>query len=120
MKEILLSLIEECIKPQTLCIKPKHSWKSYDCLANEDYEHLKVNYAYHFVNLEAQCHTNAIESMWLHIKTSLPTYNKKCDFKFYFAEFLFRASYEEKKIDAFNTFLELVKELDWTNFKYDD
>ncbi|GFT43232.1 DDE_Tnp_IS1595 domain-containing protein [Nephila pilipes] len=36
------------------------------------------------------------------------------------AEFLFRTSSEKKKNDAFNTFLELVRELDWTNFTYAD
>ncbi|GFU20937.1 DDE_Tnp_IS1595 domain-containing protein [Nephila pilipes] len=35
-------------------------------------------------------------------------------------EFLFRASYEEKGIDTFNTFLELVRKIDWTNFTYAD
>ncbi|GFS84891.1 hypothetical protein NPIL_409361 [Nephila pilipes] len=35
-------------------------------------------------------------------------------------EFLFRASCEEKGIDTFNTFLELVRKIDWTNFTYAD
>ncbi|GFT58801.1 hypothetical protein NPIL_504661 [Nephila pilipes] len=53
-------------------------------------------------------------------KASLPTYNRKYDFKFYLGEFLFRASCEEKGIDTFNTFLELVRKIDWTNFTYAD
>ncbi|GFT08100.1 DDE_Tnp_IS1595 domain-containing protein [Nephila pilipes] len=38
-KETLLSLIKEWIKPGTTIYSD--CWKSYDCLADEDYEHLK-------------------------------------------------------------------------------
>nr|GFS78401.1 hypothetical protein NPIL_23091 [Nephila pilipes] len=31
-----------------------------------------------------------------------------------------KASSEEKGIDTFNTFLELVRKIDWTNFTYAD
>ncbi|GFT03480.1 hypothetical protein NPIL_513191 [Nephila pilipes] len=84
-------------------------------IADEDYEHLKVNHTCRYVDPETQYHNNARESMWRHIKDSLSVYNRS-DFKFYLAEFLLRASCEEKEIDAFNKFLELVMELDWTNF----
>ncbi|GFS58289.1 DDE_Tnp_IS1595 domain-containing protein [Nephila pilipes] len=117
MKETLLSLIKEWIKPGTTIYSD--AWKSFDFLADVDYEYLKVNYIY-FVDPETQCHTITSESKWHHIKASLPTYNIKCDFRFYLAELLYRASCEEKKIDAFNIFLELFRELDWTKFAYAD
>ncbi|GFW83937.1 DDE_Tnp_IS1595 domain-containing protein [Trichonephila clavipes] len=115
-KETLLALIKEWIRPRRTV--DSDCWKSYDCLAEENYVHLTVNHSYCFVDLVTQWHTNTIESVWRHIKASLPVYNRQTDFCFYLAEFMFRASCQEKKVDVFTTFLELVRKRDWTDFTY--
>ncbi|GFT39633.1 DDE_Tnp_IS1595 domain-containing protein [Trichonephila clavipes] len=114
-KETLIGLIQEWNKPGTTIYSV--CWKSYATLGQVGYNHLTVNHSLNFVDPVTNCHTNTIESMWNHLKNTLPTYNRKRDFSFYLASFLYRISCKEEKVDAFNLFLEIVKK-DWENFQY--
>jgi len=49
-EETLLACIKEWILPGTTIISD--CWKSYDCLNNESFQHLKVNHSYNFVDPE--------------------------------------------------------------------
>ncbi|GFT20380.1 DDE_Tnp_IS1595 domain-containing protein [Trichonephila clavipes] len=60
-KETLLALIKEWIRPGTTIYSD--CWKSYDCLAEENYVHLTVNHSYCFIDPVTQWHTNTIESV---------------------------------------------------------
>ena len=52
-------------------------WRSYDCLNEEDFEHLTVNHSLNFVDPETGAHTQNIESLWWQIKHPLPdTFSK--------------------------------------------
>lgn len=114
-EETLLSVIKEWIKPGTSVYSD--CWKSYDCLTDEGYEHLKVNHSLTFVDPDTGCHTNTIESTWRHVKATLPTYNRKADFKFYLAMYMFRKSCLAADVDCFNKFMEIVAGVNWEDFK---
>jgi transposase-like protein len=64
----LLPIILNNILPGTTIISD--CWKAYDCLANEGYQHLKVNHTYNFVDPDTGAHTNTIEGLWSHAKAS--------------------------------------------------
>ena len=57
-QETLLSVIKEWIKPGTSVYSD--CWKSYDCLTDEGFEHLKVNHSLTFVDPDSGCLTNTI------------------------------------------------------------
>ena len=74
-KETLVPLIKECITPGTKIISD--CWKSYDCLSEEDFEHLTVNHSLNFTDPQTGAHTQNIECLWWQTKHQLPdTFSK--------------------------------------------
>ncbi|EZA61656.1 hypothetical protein X777_11254 [Ooceraea biroi] len=57
--DTLLTAIKKWIKPGTTIISD--CWKSYKCLANEDYIHLTINHKMNFVDPDSGAHTQNIE-----------------------------------------------------------
>ena len=66
----LVPLIKEQIAHGTTIISD--CWKSYDCLNEEDFEHLTVNHSLNFVDPETGPHIQNIECLWWQIKCQLP------------------------------------------------
>ena len=60
-KNTLLPILKHKIKPGTTIISD--CWKSYDCLSEEDFEHLTVNHSVNFVDSQTGCHTQNIENL---------------------------------------------------------
>ena len=49
------------------------SWKAYQSLGDEGYNHLTVNHSIQFVDPDdSRIHTNSIEGTWKHAKSMLP------------------------------------------------
>ncbi|GFQ70685.1 putative transposase-like protein [Trichonephila clavata] len=61
-------------------------WKSYDCLSNEGFVHLKVNHSVSFKEPDTAAHTNTIEGTWGAVKRGIPTSKAKCRLDYYLAE----------------------------------
>ena len=80
-------------------------WKSYDCLSQHDFEHLKVNHKYNFVDPETLAHTQNIENLWRQIKRQLPeTYTKHEQLYLHLSEYMWLKS-KHHKCDLYLEFL---------------
>ena len=80
-------------------------WKSYDCLSQHDFEHLRVNHKYNFVDPETLAHTQNIENLWWQIKRQLPeTYTKHEQLYLHLSEYMWRKS-KHHKCDLYLEFL---------------
>ncbi|GFQ79973.1 putative transposase-like protein [Trichonephila clavata] len=82
----LLSVINEYILPGSIIISD--CWKSYDCLSNEGFVHLKVNHSVSFKNPDTGAHTNTIEGTWGAVKLGIPASKAKCQLDYYLAEYV--------------------------------
>ncbi|XP_037779366.1 uncharacterized protein LOC119575901 [Penaeus monodon] len=60
--ETLLEVIKDRIKEGTTIISD--SWKAYNCLDKEGFQHLTVNHSHNFVDPVTAAHTNTIERKW--------------------------------------------------------
>ena len=80
-------------------------WKSYNCLSEHDFEHLKVNHKYNFVDPETLAHTQNIENLWWQIKRQLPeTYMKPEQLYLHLSEYVWHKS-KHDKCDLYLEFL---------------
>lgn len=95
--ETLLSVVKEWILPGTTIISD--FWKAYDCLANEGFQHLKVNHSINFVDPEKpEINTQKIERTWRDVRGNIPRYGRKeSHFIGYLAEFQFKKKLIEMK-----------------------
>ncbi|GFW35100.1 DDE_Tnp_IS1595 domain-containing protein [Trichonephila clavipes] len=114
----LMEIIMEWIEPGTKIILD--CWKGYnhDVLTTEGFNHLTVNHSLNFVDPDTGAHTNTIESTWRHVKSQFPQYNRQNYASFYLAMYMFEKSCRAKNVDMFNAFVEIIREIEWENFKY--
>ncbi|KAF8784297.1 putative transposase-like protein like [Argiope bruennichi] len=84
----LLSVINEYILPGSIIISD--CWKSYDCLSNEGFVHLKVNHSVNFKDPDTGAHTNTIEGTWGAVKRAIPASKAKTQLDYYLAEYVWR------------------------------
>ena len=102
-KNTLLPILKKKIKPGTTIISD--CWKSYDCLSQEDFEHLTINHSVNFVDTQSGCHTQNIENLWWQVKRQLPdTYTRHNQLYLHLAEYLWR-NMKRKDKDIFKVFL---------------
>jgi transposase-like protein len=101
-KECLLSVINEFILPGTTIVSDY--WKSYDCLYDEGFGHIRVNHSLHFKDPETGAHTNKIEGTWSAIKRGLNSNKTKDGLDYYLAEYVWRKKNMHKK----NLFLAFI------------
>ncbi|GFR04131.1 putative transposase-like protein [Trichonephila clavata] len=99
-KKELLGVIREWILPGSTIISD--CWRSYNCLSDEGYIHLRVNHSLTFKDPETGAHTNSIEGTWSAIKRGLKNHTAHVEGQFdsYLAEHMWRRSNEHKMIDA--------------------
>lgn len=99
----LLPIIKDWILPGTTIISD--FWRSYDCLQNEGFGHLKVNHSLNFKDPETGAHTNSIEGSWAHAKRSIPAGGRRKSFMAgYLAKFMFVRRCRTQNLDPFIEF----------------
>ena len=106
--QTLVPLIKKWILPNTKIISD--SWKAYDTLGKEGYEHLRVNHSISFVNQEnPEIHTNRIESTWRHAKESFSTHGRvKVHVPGNLARYMFLKAAKAKDTDPTEEFLRMA------------
>lgn len=110
----LKSVIKEWVHKDTTIYTD--CWKGYNDLDKEGFSHWTVNHSYYFVDPDTGVHTNTVESLWRHVKSNLPSYNRQSPFKLYLAEYLFNKSCAAMGICRFTKFLEIVRTQNWANW----
>jgi hypothetical protein len=79
-----------------------------DCwaaLRDEEYTHFTVNRFITFVDETTGAHTNTIKSTWKQVKTLLSPYNRKADYVYFLAEYMFRLRCEAEGVYPFRKFI---------------
>jgi transposase-like protein len=110
--ETLMAVIRDWIEPGTTVISD--GWKAYHDLASQGYTHLTVNHSLHFVDPNTGVHTNTIESTWHHAKVFLGQYNRRDDYHYHLAHFMFAARCRAQGVAPLTRFLHLVANTDWS------
>ncbi|XP_028046186.2 uncharacterized protein LOC118644227 [Monomorium pharaonis] len=107
-EKTLLACIKEWILPGTTIVSD--CWKSYNCLNNEDFQHLTVNHSYNFVDPDTGAHTQHIERVWREVRGNIPRYGTKEDHVLgYLCEFLFKRAHS--RLERIETFFDIIGEL---------
>ena len=84
-------------------------WKAYDCLKDEGYTHLTVNYSLNFVHPYTGAHTQRIKNTWWGVKRSMRcTGTSKDLFESYLQEWLWRQHYGD---DPFGNIIKYIATL---------
>ncbi|KAJ8927607.1 hypothetical protein NQ314_019915 [Rhamnusium bicolor] len=91
-KDTLLEIIQKWILPGTTIMSD--CWKSYDCLADEGFQHEAVNHSKNFVDPDTGAHTQNIERRWRDVRAGIPRFGRREQhFDGYLAEYQFRQVY---------------------------
>jgi transposase-like protein len=109
--DTLMAVIVEWIEPGTTVIRD--CWGAYRDLETQGYTHRTVNHSIEFVDQRNGAHTNTIESTWRHVNAYLNPYNRKGDYIYHLAHYMFVAKCRAEKVRPFTKFLHLVATTDW-------
>ncbi|XP_023235531.1 uncharacterized protein LOC111634928 [Centruroides sculpturatus] len=92
--DTLLSVLREWVVPGATVMSD--CWKAYDCLENEGFRRLTVDYSYNFVDIRIGSHLNPTNNTWREICSSIPRKGVRKDKTLgYLAEGLFKAKYPD-------------------------
>jgi transposase-like protein len=105
-----IAVIDAWIEPSTTIISDCQG--AYRHLNKHGYTHHTVNHSIEFVHQRTGAHTNTIESTWRHVKAYLNPYNRKGDYIYHLAHYMFMARYRAEKVDPFTKFLHLIATTD--------
>jgi transposase-like protein len=110
--DTLMGVLTAWVEPGTNIISD--CWAAYRNLEAHGYTHQTVNHSIGFVDLRTGAHTNTIESTWRHVKAFLNPYNRQTDYVYTLAEYMFHARCRAQGVDAFNAFIKLAADIDWS------
>jgi hypothetical protein len=105
-----MNVIDAWIEPGTTIISD--CWAAYRDLDAHGYTHHTVNHSIQFVNKHSGAHTNTIEGTWRHVKALLSPYNRKGDYIFNLAHYMFATRCKAEKVHQFTKFIHLVANID--------
>jgi hypothetical protein len=110
--DALMAVIDAWIEPGTMVIID--CWGAYQDLDAQSYTHRTVNNSIGFVDQRSGTDTNTIESTWHHVKAFLSLYNRKWDYIYHLAHYLFASRCRAETVHQFTKFLHLVATTDWS------
>jgi transposase-like protein len=110
--DTLMAIIDAWIEPGTTVISD--CWGAYRNLDTHGYTHHTVNHNIEFVDRRTGVHTNTIESTWRHMKAHLNPYNRKVDYIYDLAHYMFAARCRAENMDQFTKFLHIAATTDWS------
>ena len=106
-KDTLLPIICAQILPGTRVMSDL--WRAYNCLNDEGYDHLTVNYSLNFVDPDTGAHTQGTENIWWGVKRGLPrTGTSKERFDGYLQDYMWRQQYRK---DPFGNIIKHIADL---------
>lgn len=111
--ETLTGLINEWIEPGTTIVSD--CWGGYKSIRQAGYEHLTVNHTIGFKDELTGANTNSIESVWKHVKVFLNPYNRKVNYIYILAEYMFRKRCQAEGVAPFCKFMDIVAAKSWDN-----
>jgi len=98
--DALMAVIDAWIEPGTMVIID--CWGAYQDLDAQSYTHRTVNNSIGFVDQRSGTDTNTIESTWHHVKAFLSLYNRKGDYIYHLAHYMFAVRCRAEKVDQFS------------------
>jgi transposase-like protein len=104
--DTLMAVISDQIEPGTTVISD--CWGVCRNIEAQGYTQRTVNHSIEFVDQRTGAHTNTIESIWRHVKAFLNPYNRKGDYIYQLAEYMFEAKSRAENVDPFTKFLHIV------------
>jgi hypothetical protein len=109
-EKTLIGLIKEWIEPGTTIISD--CWAAYKSMPRAGYDHLTVNHSIQLKNNENGTHTNTIASTWRHVKVLMNQYNRKPDYIYVLADYMFRKKCRAQRVEPFCKFMDIVAAID--------
>jgi IS1 family transposase len=110
--ETLTAVILAWIEPGTNLISD--FWAAYHSLEQQGYTHQTVNHRIGFIDPDTGTQTNTTESCWRRLKVFVNPFNRKMDYIYDLAHYMFAARRKAKNVNQFSKFLHLVANTDWS------
>lgn len=111
--DTLMTVIGEWVEPGTTVISDCSV--AYRGLEGYGYTHETVQRTIGFVNEQTGAHINTIQSTWRHVKAYLNAYNRKKDYIYDLAQYMFNAMCRAENVDEFTKFIHIVSNRDWSH-----
>ena len=111
--DTLMDVISDWIEPGTTVISDCSL--AYRGLEEYGYTHEIVHRTIGFVDQQTGAHINTIRSTWRHVKAYLNTYNKKKDYIYDLAQYMFTARCRAENVDEFTKFIHITSNRDWSS-----
>lgn len=109
--ETLISLIEQWIEPETEIVSK--CWDPVNRLGEEGCNHLMTKHSLHFLNYASDASTIDAEETLRNSKSNFPLQGS---FEFNIVWFMFGRLCSSLKLDPFVKFLDLVRQINWTDW----
>jgi transposase-like protein len=114
--DTLMTITSDWIQPCTTVISD--GWAAYRDLDSHGYTHHTVNHSIQFVNPDNGANTFKIkiDSMGQQVKVFLGIYNRREDYEYHLAHYMFAAKFKALGVSPYIEFIHLVANTDWTQF----
>jgi hypothetical protein len=108
-----VNVIREWIEPGTTVTSD--CWAAYSDIGSIGYTHRTVNHSVSYVNSDTGAHTNTVKAMWRTVKDFLRPYNRRADYHYHLAHYMFAAGCKALGVPQFNLVLAIFTSSHWAN-----